>query len=166
MAGKSHWQLCSNYHSVLTNTSPPPPPAPSLTPAKQQEEGTTGCTQCCSSGTDGTDSNCSQQPNTLAYAQRQYSVEISLSAKPTGGLWLRQAFHCSSTYVDATVEVKGEQKEQNSAQGLLSLPHLILLRHNTTGGHQRMEYVKTKVSCLNASTTGIAPQKEYFSVWT
>lgn len=52
---------------------------PPLTSAKQQEEGTTGCRQCCSSGTDGTDSNCSQQPNTLAYTQRQYSVEISLA---------------------------------------------------------------------------------------
>lgn len=34
---------------------------PPLTSAKQQKEGTTGCTLCCSSGTDRTESDCSKQ---------------------------------------------------------------------------------------------------------
>lgn len=105
---------------------------PPLTSAKQQKEGATSYTQCCTSGTEGTDSNCSQQPNILGIfflclcPKTVFSGNFS-SAKRTGSLWLHQAFHCSSTCADTMVEVRREQKEQNSAQGLLLLPHPILL---------------------------------------
>lgn len=131
---------------------------PPLTSAKQQEEGITGCTRCCSSGTDGTQSDCSRQPHTLGICflcrcPKPVFSGNSSSAKPTGSLQLHQVFHCYYSCADTTVEVRGEQKEQNSAQGLLLLPCSILLWHNTTRGHQRMEYIRTKVSRLKASTT-------------
>lgn len=68
---------------------------PPLTLVKQHEEGATGCTQCCSPGTDRTGSDCSQQPNTHPWHLIPLPMPTVFSgnfpsATSAGSLWQHQ----------------------------------------------------------------------------
>lgn len=141
MAGKSHWWLGNNSYSALSNTFLPQWRQSSKRKVLQVVHRAAASAQAQQVVT-APSSSVPSASASIACAQRQTPVEMSLVQN--------QLVHCSSTYADTTVEVRGEQKEQISAQGLLLLLHPILLWHNTTGGHQRMDYVKDKSQMLKS----------------